>query len=140
MGSWKIMLMSAPRMWRISDIGRDRISRPSNQISPATISPGGMSISRMMVSAVTLLPQPGLPYQSQRLAALDPEVHSVDRRNRSVHDVEVGLQAAHFEQDVGRWRRADDAALRRAGETRSRSTTVLIFGTWGRARRGAHRR
>ena len=61
MGSWKIIVMSLPRISRISDSERRSRSRPSNQISPETISAGGMSSSRMMVSDVTLLPQPDSP-------------------------------------------------------------------------------
>ena len=60
-GSWKIIAMSLPRILRISSIGMDRISRPSNQISPEVISAGGMSSSRMIVRAVTLLPLPDSP-------------------------------------------------------------------------------
>jgi hypothetical protein len=60
-GSWKIIAMSLPRILRIVSIGIVRISRPSNQTSPSTISAGGMSSSRMIVSAVTLLPEPDSP-------------------------------------------------------------------------------
>src|ERR1035437_8076426 len=54
----------------------------------------------------------GLPDQTQGLAPLELEVNAVDRRYRPVHDVEVGLQAAHVEQDVRRRRRADYPANR----------------------------
>ena len=61
-GSWKIMAMSLPRILRISPSGSDRISRPSNQTSlPRPISAGGMSSRRMIVRAVTLLPEPDSP-------------------------------------------------------------------------------
>ena len=60
-GSWKIIVMSFPRIASISGSGNVRSSRPSNQISPATYSPGGVSIRRMIESEVTLLPQPDSP-------------------------------------------------------------------------------
>jgi hypothetical protein len=60
-GSWKIIAMSLPRSLRISSIFMWRISRPSNQISPERISAGGMSSSRINVSALTLLPEPDSP-------------------------------------------------------------------------------
>ena len=61
-GSWKIIAMSLPRRRRISRSPIDRSSFPSNQISlPAPISAGGMSSRRMIVRAVTLLPDPDSP-------------------------------------------------------------------------------
>jgi hypothetical protein len=61
-GSWKIIAMSLPRILRISPSGSLSRSRPSNQASlSAPISAGGMSSRRMIVSAVTLLPEPDSP-------------------------------------------------------------------------------
>ena len=60
----------------------------------------------MIVSAVTLLPEPDSPTIAERLAALQAERHAVDRRDDAVHDVEIGLQVADVEQDVSRRRRA----------------------------------
>ena len=60
-GSWKIIAISPPRTWRIWSIGSFSRSRPSNNTSPPTILPGGMSIRRMIVWAVTLLPHPDSP-------------------------------------------------------------------------------
>ena len=61
-GSWKIIAISLPRIRRISPSGSDSTSRPSNQISlPSPISAGGMSSRRMIVIAVTLLPDPDSP-------------------------------------------------------------------------------
>src|ERR1700730_708533 len=59
-GSWKIMAISAPRMARISSVSSLTRSLPSKKMLPAAISPG-CSISRMMLSAVTLLPHPDSP-------------------------------------------------------------------------------
>ena len=61
MGSWKIMAIFAPRMWRISaSLLLSRFS-PSNRISPLLILPGGFGIRRMMPSAVVVLPAPVSP-------------------------------------------------------------------------------
>ena len=59
-GSWKIMEISLPRTSCISSSLDSARSRPSNQTRPATIRPVRGS-SRMMESAVTLLPQPDSP-------------------------------------------------------------------------------
>ena len=65
-GSWKIIAISPPRMSRSSSLGSVSRSRPSNQTSPPAISPGGSSIRRMIVSAVTLLPEPDSPTIARR--------------------------------------------------------------------------
>src|SRR5687767_14221303 len=52
--------MSSPRMARISDSPSFSKSRPSNNISPPTMRPGGAT-SLMIESAVTDLPQPDSP-------------------------------------------------------------------------------
>ena len=59
-GSWKIMLMSLPRILRIA--GSSSVSRsvPWKRIEPA-IRPGGSGIRRRIELAVTDLPQPLSP-------------------------------------------------------------------------------
>jgi len=59
-GSWKIMLISLPRMARISTSDRARRSRSSNRIRPAIL-PGGSWTSRRIDIDVTDLPQPLSP-------------------------------------------------------------------------------
>ena len=61
MGSWKTMAISRPRTRRISSSESRRRSCPLNQISPAAIRPAGAATSRMMESALTLLPHPDSP-------------------------------------------------------------------------------
>ncbi len=60
-GSWKIIEMRFPRIWRISVSSRPRRSVPSSTMEPPTILPGGLGTRRMTESAVTLLPQPDSP-------------------------------------------------------------------------------
>ena len=60
-GSWKIMQISSPRTSRIPSSSSFSRSRPLKRISPATIRPGGLGISRSTLSAVTLLPEPDSP-------------------------------------------------------------------------------
>ena len=62
--------------------------------------PGGIWISFSTVIAVTVLPQPELADDAQRLAAVDGEVHAVDRANHAVVGPEVGLQSADLEQPL----------------------------------------
>ena len=59
-GSWKIMLISLPRMARISRSDSFSRSLPSKRMLPAIL-PGGSGISRRMDMAVTDLPQPDSP-------------------------------------------------------------------------------
>ena len=100
-GSWKIIAISLPRILRISPSGSDRTSRPSNHTSlPAPISAGGMSSRRMIVMAVTLLPEPGLAHDAERLPARQRERDPVHGRHDAVHDLEVGLQVADVEEEV----------------------------------------
>src|SRR2546421_4993863 len=54
------MAISAPRMARIASVSSLTRSFPSKMMRPAAISPG-CSTSRMMLSAVTLLPHPDSP-------------------------------------------------------------------------------
>ena len=60
-GSWKIIEMRLPRICRISASSRESRSVPSSLISPPTMRPGGLGTSRMIDSALTLLPQPDSP-------------------------------------------------------------------------------
>jgi hypothetical protein len=59
-GSWKIMLMSLPRMSRMARSSSVMRSRPSKRIAPATL-PGGSGIRRRIDIAVTDFPQPLSP-------------------------------------------------------------------------------
>src|SRR3954451_6829183 len=59
-GSWKIMLISLPRMSRIAASASFNRSVPRKRIEPA-IFPGGSGISRRIEFAVTDLPQPLSP-------------------------------------------------------------------------------
>ena len=59
-GSWKIMLISLPRIARISRSDRCSRSRPWKRMAPAIL-PGGSGISRRMDMEVTDLPQPLSP-------------------------------------------------------------------------------
>ena len=59
-GSWKIMLISLPRIARKSRFFSDRRLRRSNCTSPMTLA-GGSFRSRRIENAVTDLPQPDLP-------------------------------------------------------------------------------
>ena len=60
MGSWKIMLISLPRMLRISTSERSSRFLPLKRMAPAIL-PGGSGIRRRMDMAVTDLPQPLSP-------------------------------------------------------------------------------
>src|SRR5579885_674338 len=64
-GSCKTMAMSRPRTRRISAGERSSRSRPPKLIAAAETSPGG-SISRRMLRAVTLLPEPDSPTRARR--------------------------------------------------------------------------
>lgn len=50
-GSWKIIEISLPRIFRISGSGNASSSRPSKRMLPPTTRPGGEAISRRMVKA-----------------------------------------------------------------------------------------
>ena len=60
-GSWKIIAISPPRTRRISSSEQASRSRPSSEIEPEGMRAGGISRSRITVSAVTLLPDPDSP-------------------------------------------------------------------------------
>src|SRR6266850_1810493 len=60
-GSWKIMAISRPRIRRIWSSGSWRRSRPLNKTRPPRMRPAGAETSRMMLSALTDLPQPDSP-------------------------------------------------------------------------------
>src|SRR5437870_3581039 len=60
-GSWNTMPISRPRTRRISSSESFRMSRPLKRTRPPTIRPAGPATRRMMLSALTLLPQPDSP-------------------------------------------------------------------------------
>jgi hypothetical protein len=60
-GSWKIIAISLARILLHLLAGQRHQVRPCHSTCPATILPGGMSISFITVLAVTLLPQPDSP-------------------------------------------------------------------------------
>ena len=99
-GSWNTMATSRPRTCRIWSLVSLSRSMPSNRISPPTISPGGLSMSRMIERAVTLLPDPDSPTIARRAAAAHREADAVDRLDGAVHDLEVRPQVADVEEDV----------------------------------------
>ena len=69
-GSWKIIEMSLPRTPRISLLGEQQQVAPSASCTaPATMRPGGSGISRIIDSAVMLLPQPDSP----TIASVSPD-------------------------------------------------------------------
>ena len=61
MGSWKIIEISLPRIFRICAGGKSSRFLPLYMIRPSVMRPGGVGIRRMIDSAVTLLPQPDSP-------------------------------------------------------------------------------
>ena len=65
--------------------------------------PGGSATSRRMDSAVTLLPQPRLADDRQRLAALERERDAVDGLDDALSRIEVGLEVLHLEHALGRF-------------------------------------
>src|SRR2546422_5100309 len=60
-GSWKIIAISRPRICRIASSESARRSRPLKRTRPPTMRPAGGATRRMMLSALTLLPQPDSP-------------------------------------------------------------------------------
>ena len=60
-GSWKIMLISFPRIFCMSFSERLSKSLLLNSIRPESKRPGGIEISLSMLSAITDLPQPDSP-------------------------------------------------------------------------------
>ena len=67
-GSWKIIEMSRPRISRISSSARSRRLRPSNVMRPCVMRPVRRGSRRMIASAETDLPQPGLADDGDDLA------------------------------------------------------------------------
>ena len=60
-GSWKIIPILLPRIWRTSSSSILITSSPSKMISPDTIFPGGLGIKRKIERALTVFPQPLSP-------------------------------------------------------------------------------
>ena len=83
-------------------VGQGALAAPSSRktISPPTISPGGSSMRRMMVSAVTLLPGP-TPHHAERLAGLEVERHVVDGGQRAGSGGEHRAQVSNREHRIG---------------------------------------
>ena len=71
----------------------------------------------MIVSAVTLLPEPDSPTMPSVWPAAEREADPVDRGHDAVHDLELGPQVADVEQDVVGGRCPDG----RGGRSMSRS-------------------
>ena len=88
-----------PRRSAISSAESSSRFCPSNSSSPVSIRPGG-GISRMMESAVTLLPQPDSPTMQSTSPLTDPDVHAVDRFGDAVAGMEPGAQIAHLQDRI----------------------------------------
>ena len=96
-GSWKIMAMSRPRIWRISPPLIVSRSRPLNRTSPDS--------SRVFAvrqadhrQARDRLAGTGLADDAQHPPALDAERHAVHRVHEPVRGTELHLQVLHFQQ------------------------------------------
>ncbi len=99
-GSWKIIAMRSPRMACISRWESFSRSWPSNRISPAAISPGGVGISRNTDSAVTLLPDPDSPTSATVSPGRDVEADVVHGGDRAAVGAKARGQAAHGQQGL----------------------------------------
>ena len=101
-GSWKIIEMRLPRILRISASLTPSRSVPSSVTEPPTIRPGGSGTSRMIDSALTLLPQPDSP----TIASVSPrrtrERDVVDRPEQPRIGEEHRLQVLHLENRLFR--------------------------------------
>ena len=91
MGSWKIMEIWSPRIWRIRSSGSFRRSWPSSRISPETIFPGN-GTRRRMDKPVTLLPHPDSPTSPIISPFVEEEAHPVDRFGHPLAGVKKCLQ------------------------------------------------
>ena len=93
MGSWKIMLISLPRMSRLASEGLQEIA--AQRIAPAIL-PGGSGMRRRIEFAVTDLPQPDSP----TMASVSPSFTSKDTPStaRAVGRPEMGLEVLDLEQ------------------------------------------
>lgn len=60
-GSWKIIEISAPRIFSSAFSGRESRFRPRYQTSPASTLPGGVGTRPITESALTLFPEPDSP-------------------------------------------------------------------------------
>ena len=60
-GSWKIMAIFRPRIWRISSSDRATRFSPSKITSPDTMRAAGLGMIRSSDRAVMVLPQPDSP-------------------------------------------------------------------------------
>ena len=78
-------------------------SWPSKITSPLSMRPGGEGMSRMIDSAVTLLPEPGLADDGQRLAGGDVERDLIDRRQPAALRFEARRQVADLQEGLWPW-------------------------------------
>ena len=88
MGSWKIIEILDPRMFRISSRGSFSRSTPWKSTSPE-ISAYFESVRPMTVRELTLLPEPDSPTMPERLPRLDRVRDPVDRLDDAVVGLEV---------------------------------------------------
>ena len=104
MGSWNIIEISAPRIWRIvfpvaGSVAMSTVSwSRCRSIDPASMRPGGVGISRMMESAVTLLPHPLSPTTPTTCVFAMSKRDAVDRTYHAVVRVKVGPQVTDFKE------------------------------------------
>ena len=113
----------APRSVRMTSCdsaarSRTRPSRPVKSTRPATIRPPAKSISRVMASAVTDLPEPELPDQGQRFAGRHGQVERMHHLHRPAVAGEGDGQSLHVEK---RLLDRQDAYLLRPHSCRSRT-------------------
>ncbi len=100
-GSWKIMPILLPRMWRTSSSSIFRMSSPSNMISPPTILPGGFGIRRRIESALTRLAAAALAHQAEDLARLHVVADAVDGLDHAVLCEELRPQVFYLQEWFG---------------------------------------
>ncbi len=97
MGSWKIMAMRLPRIWRISSSSSLRRSSPSKMISPATILPGRIGDEPHDRECGDALAAAGLADEAEGLALFDVIRDAVDRVDDAVLGEELRLEIADLQ-------------------------------------------
>ena len=93
------MLISLPRIGRISGSGSRTRSRPNSAMRPDSIRADEAS-SRMIDSDVTLLPGAALADDPQRPPRLNAKRHAVDGAHDAFFRVEVGLQIGNVDDGL----------------------------------------
>src|SRR6516164_7856210 len=88
-GSWKIMLMSLPRMARVARSSSARRSRPSKRMAPAIL--GRLRDQAQDRHGAHRFPAAALADDCQRLAFLHLKRHPVDGAVDAVRSAEMGL-------------------------------------------------